>query len=1613
MADTYRGLTIRIGGDTTQLSNAIKGVNRDASNLQSILRKATNALNINPTSIEAANIKMQALSDRSTELYGKFKILESASKKIQLESTFKEAEVHVKKTGDSVGKATERLNSFNGQLEEMKRRFAALDGVDLSKQANYTEWNKGASESIQKMRELGTITEQDYQAYKRLVEAQQQAQNQLDMTKQVAQMRDLEAEIEKTRSQAKSLAEQYVELYASTSRLADNTSMQRIETSLKEAKNAASALDTQLDQVQSALEFSPNSISLVALKMDLLKEKSATTTTQIKTLENKMSVLKNSMDGVDTPVKNLSLALEKNKTEFTEITQKVNITKNALSTLQSELAQVEATGNKVDGKGFDELRSAISKTKSELSELTAKQESIREAFDLTKAQSEYRELQVQVDKCKSSLAETTTAMNSNKSRLDGWASSFTNIGLSLATTVTPAMQQFMSHATESANEIDSAYRNMRKTVNGTEEDFESLKQSAIDFSQTHVTSADQILEIQAMGGQLGIAVEDLDKFSQTVSNLNIATNISDAEEMSQKLGQLASITGMTSDEYDRFADSLVRLGNNTPTLESDIMDVSSRIGSMASIVGMSVPEILALSAAVAATGQQSEAAGTALSNTMSDIENAVGAGGEALQGFADVAGVSAEEFANTWETSPVQAIKSFVTGLNRMETEGGSADEALTNLGITGVRQKQALLGLTQTLNVLDDSLAMSNDAWNGVSDQWGDAGDAAREAERKAEGFSGQLSILQNNAQVLGASLAESLAPILEGLNSIFQGVTDAVDGMSDSQKQLILGSAGLLSVAGALMTMFGAIIPVYTKVRNKNILMTAAMEAFGVQGVKQTSIIGKLGAAMSKQTGIIGKLGTAMAKNTALAGGLAAAGATLAIVIGTQLVSAYQNWKQKQENIEKSTDGLINAQENAKTAVDGMNISLTSTADCADDAAQSYKGLSNRIEEQAQKGAELAESNQKQWEDYYTNSKLLERYIATIEDLGRKGNLSQAEIVELKNAVQGYNEITGSSIEITDEQSGSISEQTEKLRENADEWRKNAEEKARQEQNAELVKRSIELTDNLTQSYDNYINVMKENGTATAAAKKQLEEVTNEYNSNEIAISKNNDALNGNKQSLLTWIGSQSQYLNALNQNGVRIDEFTGFMEQLGLTQTELAAKTPQEIETMVSAYANMNNTLSQYLDPTRLETFRTQLGQTGISTTDLANLSQEQLSLLAENYDDSLSSIITQLSTFATESGNEGLAAALNWYTGLSSQDQNVLLSIANTTGMSLGQLQTFSQSTGAEGQSAITMFANALGDPEGKSAAQMQYTLAAVAIALSGGNLQAAADIVGAECVNGLIHGIQTGEPTAVAAAGTLGDNSIEELRNATDVHSPSGYTQGIGEGVGEGFIIGMQLKLDPASTTAGTMGSNAISSLFGNSQGSDGIGSSFGSKFVSGIGGNVGSAGGKAGEMGSNAKSSLENNSKGTDSTGSFFGQGFVDGISNWVGNAITAAASLGASAVRALSGAIQEGSPSKLTTESGKWFAVGFANGVKNYSDLAVDNVQDMADRSLKALQASDLAASVVSDAKIASGGTAFNGVTNNNVYYQIGNVTIPQESKDGETVENFVNLVLAYKGAM
>ena len=79
-ANNLKGLTVKIGGDTKELSDALKGVNKDITTLQADLRAVNSALKLDPGNVEAVAMKQELLTQAVDATREKLEILREAQR---------------------------------------------------------------------------------------------------------------------------------------------------------------------------------------------------------------------------------------------------------------------------------------------------------------------------------------------------------------------------------------------------------------------------------------------------------------------------------------------------------------------------------------------------------------------------------------------------------------------------------------------------------------------------------------------------------------------------------------------------------------------------------------------------------------------------------------------------------------------------------------------------------------------------------------------------------------------------------------------------------------------------------------------------------------------------------------------------------------------------------------------------------------------------------------------------------------------------------------------------------------------------------------------------------------------------------------------------------------------------------------------------------------------------------------------------------------------------------------------------------------------------------------------------------------------------------------------
>lgn len=1043
MATTYKGLTIRLGADASELKKALRASDSAINATQKQLRELAKAAKLDPANTKVFAEHMDVLGDKAVSLSAKLMELKKSDFMQHLATDTTDAALKAKL-------ATAEYAKLCDQIKALKNQSAIDAGIDPFKKGQdpFKSIAEGSAAAVREIQRLGKIANKtqaevnaEVRQYLDLVRRWKMADTANKIAKERAELDKFKTTLTVTEAEVRAVNAEMARLASANPAITQTAKFEKFRRNMDRAEESAKELRSEVSRLDKALELDPYSIDAARLKLSAMNEHVRLNVDAIEQMEKQLNSMR-------------AKGLDKVAAKYTDLRQEIAKAEQAVEKWGTELDMARAKLANLDAdtsvsrvsKEFKEATAEVAKFEKKLS-------SAQRHLNQVAGAREYVDIQTNMAATRAEALSVANAMRDAGDAAGVSRASLQQLGWSLYSTVTPAMMMFGYRAISAAEDVDAAYRNMRKTVEGSEAQFEELKQAAIDYSRTHVTDAATLLEIEALGGQLGVATDKLEGFATTISNLEIATNL-DADTAAEQLGQLANILNdMTQDDFDNFGDALVRLGNNNATLEDKIMDVMLRIASMGTITGFTTTQLLSWSTAVAATGQGAESAGTAISNTFSDIETAVGKGGESLESFARVAGMSSSAFAKMWNETPSEALQAFVNGLREIEESGGSADSTLNNLGITGVRQKQAILGLVQTIDGLNANLKMSEEAWSN-------GGDAALEAERKAEGFSGAIQLLRNNLDALGVEMGDSITPALKALSDFVAGATQAYSNLPDILKWAV--DLGLVAAAfsGPALVGWNAVTRAISDVGEGIVNGKKAMAQLGESGAalistnekvaKTLGITGSAADGTTKKWQDMNKAQKAATLGTkALHGALGAIPAVVGAIAVTKVVSELAEYIEYTKRAKTATDGLRSATLAARSGL--ADVDASAYVDSAKAVVESAKAMTEA-------NAEFVDSLNKEWRGVNNDNALVDQYVKTIEELGGVSDLTATDQVRLNAAVKGLNDTCGTSYQIIDAANGVLSHNTDVIRENADAWMKSAKAQAAQQSVQDIMARIVE---------------------------------------------------------------------------------------------------------------------------------------------------------------------------------------------------------------------------------------------------------------------------------------------------------------------------------------------------------------------------------------------------------------------------------------------------------------------------------------------------------------------------------------------------------------------------
>ena len=371
---------------------------------------------------------------------------------------------------------------------------------------------------------------------------------------------------------------------------------------------------------------------------------------------------------------------------------------------------------------------------------------------------------------------------------------------------------------------ESDFAGVRKTVDDTAEGYAELSGELRGMARELPASHSAIAGVAEAAGQLGIERENITAFTRTMIDLGESTNLS-ADQAATALARFANIMGTSQTEFSNLESSIVELGNNYATTEAEIVEMGLRLAGAGRQARLTEGEVLGLATALSSVGIEAQAGGTAFSRVIIEMGTAVDTQSGKLRTFAQVAGMSAEEFSTAWRDNAGSAIAAFVAGLGEMEASGQTIQPILEDLGMTDIRVGDALRRASAAADLFTGAMDTGNQAYaENIA--------LSNEAAQRYETTASQLGVLRNTVIDAGISLGEVFLPAINALADSGQGLAAFLADLPPSLQKIAAWSGaaagGVSLLAGGMLLLAPRALETYR-----------AFQALGIVGPKTTAAI------------------------------------------------------------------------------------------------------------------------------------------------------------------------------------------------------------------------------------------------------------------------------------------------------------------------------------------------------------------------------------------------------------------------------------------------------------------------------------------------------------------------------------------------------------------------------------------------------------------------------------------------------------------------------------------------------------------------------------------------------------------------------------------------------
>lgn len=333
-----------------------------------------------------------------------------------------------------------------------------------------------------------------------------------------------------------------------------------------------------------------------------------------------------------------------------------------------------------------------------------------------------------------------------------------------------ALTEIANKAIKSNLEFEDSLSDVQRTAGLTAEEVDNLAEQLKKIDTR--TSLKGLIDIAVIGGQLGIAKEELAGFTEAIDQLAVVLDkeiSGGAEKIASSLGKVntqfkvAQKEGISTQEAMlKTGSAILKLGQSGIATGDFLVEFSQRVGDVANRSGISIPVMLSFGATLEESGISAETASAAFNNLIKMISRQPKEFFK-IASLADT-NMNLKQFTELINTDTSKALTLFAKGLS---LGGGKMTEfqRITEfLGINSDELNRVVASLTGSIG---DSKTGLISKINDAQQAYSDGSLATEQFKIKNENLTGALNRLGNafSEAFASSSLSKGLASLLNSM--------------------------------------------------------------------------------------------------------------------------------------------------------------------------------------------------------------------------------------------------------------------------------------------------------------------------------------------------------------------------------------------------------------------------------------------------------------------------------------------------------------------------------------------------------------------------------------------------------------------------------------------------------------------------------------------------------------------------------------------------------------------------------------------------------------------------------------------------------------------------------